>query len=84
MITNAFLSLFTGFLNILLAPVGVIEFGIDLVNMIPSQFYDFMKVIFYILPIQNIMPVITITVSILIFKATIALVKLIIEFVPFM
>lgn len=82
MIVNGILLVFQGFLNILLLPVTAIDITIDFISSIPIV-TQFLQVITYILPWRNILPIIAFIILLTIFKTTISLIKLIINFIPF-
>ena len=83
MITNAILLVFQGIINILLLPLTAINIAIDFVASIPVV-VSFLQVIAYILPWSNILPLIILVIAIFSFRIIISLVKLVVEFIPFM
>ena len=83
MITNAILLVFQGFINLLLGPLEIINIGIDFVSSIPI-INDFMGVIYYVLPWDNLAPLVLLNISIIVFRIAMALIKLIKSFIPTM
>lgn len=83
MITNAILLVFQGFLNILLAPLTVLNIAIDLVSSLPV-ISSFISVVAYVLPWSNILPIVAFIIVMFIFRGALALVRLIKSFIPFM
>ncbi len=81
MIVDGILLILQGIVNVLLAPLEVINIGVDLVAGIPI-ISDFMNVIFYVLPMNNLMPLITLIVSLFMFRAVIALIQTIWNLLP--
>ena len=81
MITNAILSFFLAIINVLLAPLEVINIAIDFVSSIPVV-VNFLSFVWYIIPWSNLTPIVVAVIAILTFKATIALIKLTIHFIP--
>ena len=80
MITNAILLVFQGVLNVLLAPLTVINIGIDFVAGIPV-IGSFINLVSYVLPWGKLMPLI---VGLFTFRIGLALVRLIKGFIPTM
>ena len=83
MIIDAILLVFQGFLNIILSPLTVLNLGIDLVSSIPV-ISSFLGVVAYVLPWYNILPIITFIILMFIFRAGLALIRLIKSFIPTM
>ena len=83
MITNAILLVFQGFLNLILSPLAVLNIAIDLISSIPV-ITSFLGVVAYVLPWYNILPIIALIVLIFIFRAGLALIRLIKSFIPTM
>ena len=71
MIFDLILLVIQGVLNILLAPLSVINIGVDFLASIPavSQFFN---LIAYVLPWDNILPLIILTVAIFGFRVALA------------
>lgn len=82
MILDAILNILAGFVSVLLAPLEVINIGIDLISSIPVV-ASFIQVIAYIFPWTNILPIIFITIIILNFKLFISAIRAIWELLPF-
>ena len=83
MITNLILLVFQGVLNILLAPLSVLNFAIDLVSSIPVV-CSFINVVAYVLPWGNILPIVIFIIAMFGFRAALALIRLIKSFIPTM
>ena len=81
MIGNAILLIAQGFINLLFAPLAVLNFTIDLVSSIPVV-TQFLQVVVYVLPMDNLMPIILFTISMFIFRAVLSFVRLIWSFIP--
>ena len=81
MIVNGFLLVVQGVLNILLAPLSVLNIAIDFVASIPVV-SQFLQIAAYMLPWDNLLPLIALVVGIFIFRAVLALIKLIWHFIP--
>jgi hypothetical protein len=83
MVVNGILLVFQAFLNILLAPLSVINIGIDLVSSIPYV-VQFLQVVAYILPWSNLLPLILLVISLFLFRIGIAVLNFIKGFIPFL
>lgn len=83
MITNAILLVVQGFLDILLLPLSVLNFAIDLVSSIPVV-TSFLQVVAYVLPWGNLVPIIGFIIAMFTFRAGLALIRLIKGFIPTM
>lgn len=82
MIVDGILLVFQGVLNILLAPLTILNIGIDLISSIPYV-TQFLQVVAYILPWSNLLPLIVVIISICMFRISLSFVKLILNFIPF-
>lgn len=74
MITDGILFVLKGFVNILLAPLNVVNIAVDFLSGIPI-FAEFLQVAAYILPWDNLLPLIFIVGLLCSFRITIAVVK---------
>lgn len=83
MITDLILLVFQGVLNIVLAPLTVLNIAVDFVGSIPVV-TQFLQVVAYMIPFDNLLPLIVLVIASIVFRIGIALVKFIIEFIPFM
>ena len=83
MIVDGILLVFQGLVNLILAPLSVINIGVDLVSSIPYV-TQFLQIVVYVLPWSNLMPLITLIIALSLFRIAVALVKLVVEFIPFM
>ena len=82
MIIDLILLVLQGALNILLLPLSVVNVAVDFLSGIPL-FVSFLQVIAYILPRGNILPLIILTISIIVLKIGISVVKTIWSLLPF-
>ena len=83
MIIDLFLLVLQGVLNILLAPLTVINIGVDFIASIPV-ISEFLSVIAYVLPWTNLLPLIAIIVAIFIFRIAISLIRGVKAIIPFL
>ena len=83
MIVDGILLVFQGLVNLILAPLSVINIDVDLVSSIPYV-TQFLQIVVYVLPWSNLMPLITLIIALSLFRIAVALVKLVVEFIPFM
>lgn len=83
MIVDAILLLVQGVLNVLLAPLTIINIVVDFVAGIPV-IGSFINVVAYVLPWAKLLPLITLIVGIFTLRIGIALVRLIKGFIPTM
>lgn len=81
MIVDAILFVLSGVLNILLAPLEIINIGVDLVAGIPVV-VSFLQVVCYIIPWGNILPLIGFVIVVLLAKIIISLVRAIWAVLP--
>lgn len=82
MICNLILSILKGVLNLLLLPLTGIDIAIDFLASIPV-FVSFLQVVAYIFPWGNLLPLFLLTMLIISFKITVALIKTIKQVIPF-
>lgn len=81
MIVNLLLGVLQGVVNVLLAPLTVINFAVDFASSF-SVVQGFIKVIAYLFPWGALLPLITFVVSMFIFRAIVAFIKTIWELIP--
>lgn len=81
MILDGVLLVFQGVLNILLSPLTAINIGIDFIASIPIV-TQFLQLIAYVLPWGNLLPIFIFVIALFVFRIGIALVKLVIQFIP--
>lgn len=74
MIVDTLLNILASLFNILLAPLEIINIGIDVVSSIPIV-ASFIQVVAYIFPFNNLLPIIVIVISIIGFKVIISLLR---------
>ena len=82
MITNGILLVFQGIINVLLSPLTVLNISIDFLSSIP-YINDFLCVCAYLLPFNNLLPLIILVCSIFVFRITVSIIKLVLDFIPF-
>ena len=82
MIVDAILGVLCGLFATLLAPLEVINIGIDLISSIPI-ITSFIQVIAYIFPWVNILPIFILIIVIMSFKLVIATITAIWDIIPF-
>lgn len=70
MIVDMFLSVLAGFLRLVTAPIEVINVAIDLVSSIPVV-ENFVRVVAYLVPFSNLLPLIILSFTILFLRTTI-------------
>lgn len=83
MITDGILLVFQGLINIILSPLSIINISVDFISSI-TLVTQFLQIVVYILPWSNLMPLITLIITLSLFRIAVALVKLVVEFIPFM
>jgi hypothetical protein len=82
MITNGILLVLQGVINVILLPLSALNVVIDVASSIPVV-GQFLQVVAYIVPWSNLLPLFIIAIAIFLFRTTLAVVKLIVEFLPF-
>lgn len=82
MILNGILLLAQGLLELLLAPLSAINIVVDFLSSIPVVF-QFFTIVCYIIPWSSIMPLILLVFTIISFKISIAILKTVWSFIPF-
>ncbi len=83
MIVDLILLLVQGILNVLLLPLTVVNIAVDLVSSLPVT-TEFLQVAAYMIPWSNILPLILLVISFLLFRAVLAIIKTIWKFIPFL
>ena len=81
MIVNLLLLVLQGVVNVLLAPLTVINFVVDFTSSI-SVVQGFIKVVAYLFPWGALEPLITFVVTMFIFRAIIAFIKTVWDLIP--
>lgn len=81
MIIDGILLVLQGIVNILLAPLTIINISVDFISSIPVV-TEFLQIGAYILPWRNILPLVILVIGIFIFRGVLALIKLIWHFIP--
>lgn len=80
MIIEALLNVVVGIVNVILSPIELLNWGVDLVLL--SPLVNILKVIYYVLPIGKLSPIIIFIVSMFVFRAVISLIKTIWDLLP--
>lgn len=83
MIVDGLLLLLQGVLNIILLPLSALNIGIDFLASIPIV-ESFMQVITYVLPWDNILPLIILVFAIFTFRIIVALIGIAKQLIPFL
>ena len=81
MIVDLILGIFQGIVNILLAPLQILSFGVDVASSI-SVVQGFVKVVAYLFPWSHLSPIIAFVIGMFIFRSIVALIKIIWELLP--
>lgn len=81
MIINLLLGVLQVVVNVLLAPLSVLNFGIDIISSI-SIVQGFIKVVAYLFPWNNLLPLISFVIGMFVFRAIVALIKTIWALLP--
>lgn len=82
MIVDGLLLLLQGALNIILLPLSALNIGIDFVASFPIV-ENFIQVITYVLPWDNILPLIILVFSIFTFRIIVSLISIAKRIIPF-
>lgn len=83
MIVDGLLLLLQGVLNIILMPLSALNIGIDFLASIPIV-ENFLQVITYVLPWDNILPLIILVFAIFTFRIIVALIGIAKQLIPFL
>ena len=81
MIVDGILLIVQGILQVLLLPLTGLNIVVDFVSSIPVV-TEFLQISAYLLPFSNLLPLFSIVISIFVFRAAIALIKLVWSFIP--
>lgn len=81
MIVDVLLKIVTNVLNILLFPLQAIDIGINFLGNI-SIIKSFIGIVVYILPFNNLLPLIILTISIFTFRIIVSFIKTIWDLLP--
>lgn len=82
MITNSILLVFQGLISVLLSPLTIINFTVDILANITAV-QQFLQIAAYILPWSRLTPLFIFVVGVFIFRILMSLVKLVLDFIPF-
>lgn len=80
MITEGLLSIMFGVLNILLLPINVVSFGMDVLTLEPVM--QFIRMAMYIIPFKELMPIFLFFASMMSFRIIVSLIKTIWDLLP--
>lgn len=83
MILDAILTILANVAGIILAPLEVLNIGVDLLSGY-TTLLSFFQVIAYLIPWSNLLPLFVLAFAIMNFKTIIAFIKFILSFIPFM
>lgn len=83
MIANAILLILNGLLSVLLAPLQVVNITINVISSIPVV-QRFVQVIAYLLPINNLKPMIVIIISLGVLSIVLGIFKALWHVLPFL
>lgn len=81
MIIDGILFVLKGVLNILLAPLNIVNIGVDFLSGIPI-FAEFLQVVAYIMPWTNILPLIFIVGGLFSMRIVISIIKTLWNLLP--
>ncbi len=81
MIVNLFLSVIEGTVNILLAPLTVLNFAIDFLSSI-AVVSNFINVVAYLFPWKQLLPLFAFVFAMFIFRSVVSLIKTIWDLLP--
>lgn len=80
MIINGLLSVVFGLLNLLLMPLEIVNFTLDLATLEPVMQY--FKMALYLIPFKELMPIFTFFVAMMGFRIVVSLIKTIWNLLP--
>lgn len=83
MIIDGILLVIKIVVEIILSPLTVLNIAIDFVGSIPVVM-SFVQIVAYVIPWSNILPVILLIFAIFVFRIIVALINLVLKFVPFL
>lgn len=81
MVVDVLINIVSGIVNLLLAPLDVVNFVVDIVFSV-SVVGDFIRVVAYLFPWEQITPLIFIVIGFFVFRGVIALIKTIWDVLP--
>lgn len=81
MIVDMILLVLQGILNILLAPLTVLNIGIDFIASIPV-ITEFIQIVAYVLPWNNLLLLFAVIFASFVFRVVLSLIKLVWHFIP--
>ena len=81
MIVDMILLVLQGILNILLAPLTVLNIGIDFISSIPV-ISEFIQIVAYVLPWDNLLLLFALIFASFVFRVVLSLIKLVWHFIP--
>ena len=83
MIIDGILLVIKIVVEIILSPLTVLNIAIDFVGSIPVVM-SFVQIVSYVIPWSNILPIILLIFAIFVFRIIVALINLVLKFVPFL
>lgn len=83
MIIDGILLVIKIVVEIILSPLTVLNIAIDFVGSIPVVM-SFVQIVAYVIPWSNILPIILLIFAIFVFRIIVALINLVLKFVPFL
>lgn len=81
MIGNLILGILQGVVTILLAPLQILNFAIDVASSI-SVVQGFIKVVAYLFPWSHLTPIVVFVIGMFVFRSIVALIKTIWDLLP--
>lgn len=80
MITDVILNAIFGIVNVLLLPLEVINFGVDIITLEPV--IQFFKMAVFLIPVAQLMPIFLFFVSMMGFRIVVSIIKTIWDLLP--
>ena len=81
MIIEGLLQVIFNTVNLLLSPLDVLSFVFD--SSIMNTVGEYLSIVFYFIPIGNLMPIILFIIALFGFRSLLALLKTIMQLIPF-
>ena len=83
MITNGILLCFEGLINVLLSPLSILTIAVEFIASI-RQVQQFLQIAIYLFPWTYVLPLIIFVIGMFVFRIIMSIVRLVIEFIPWM
>lgn len=80
MVVDVIINGIFGILNVLLLPLDVINFGVDLITIEPVM--QFFRMAVFLIPVQELMPIFLFFVSMMGFRIVVSIIKTIWDLLP--